>query len=312
VPPSYDLLYFAPDAKSALDELRSGQAGRTRSLLAKTRGVWAERGLWTELVRRTPIKALEKWCRSDPKNPDAWLLSGFARIPWAWQARSAARAGEVAKWQWELFSERLELAQSDLVRAIDLYPEDPTPWAGLIWIERGGGSGAEPIFELFAEGIPRDPSNYLIHKNTIMALTAHWHGNHQMMLRQAREAAALAAPSNDLAGLIAFGHYYVHFYRRLFDNSNSSARQYARDPTVQQEVARAFDQVLAARRGPLPLSSVSSWNFFGCWFWLAKDGPRLRKCFDLLKKRYTQDPWEYFGSTLPAVRSAEHMYSKNL
>lgn len=287
-----DLLDVLPEARAAVDELAVGQLDRIRALVASTRGSWGDRGLCTELFRNASIPSLEHWCRQEPQNPDAWLMSGMARISWAWDARSSNRAKQVREAQWVAFEARLALAQKDLQKAVALYPEDPTPWAGLIWIHRGGGSGYQPVYDLFAEGIGRDPVNFLVHKNAILALTQQWHGSHERMMAQAREAASLAAPDNDLAGLLAYGHFYGQFYLSNFDNDKAATKAYRTDPANRKEVAALFDRVAAARQGgPLPLRSVPSWNHFAYWFRLTEDRARLAHCLELVAGRYSFELW---------------------
>ncbi|MEH0582152.1 MULTISPECIES: hypothetical protein [Streptomyces] len=130
-----------PTSDPALDDTRLGAAraalaqGRrqpARSLLARTGDDWDRRAHRVVVLALEPYAAAwaHEWLVDEPECADAAVLLALARVTRALRGKEDAAAARAACRQ-----------------AAALAPADPTPWLGLLRLERDAGPRAVRIFE---------------------------------------------------------------------------------------------------------------------------------------------------------------------
>ncbi|MEV5439177.1 hypothetical protein AB0K80_24665 [Streptomyces sp. NPDC052682] len=146
------------DARSALAQ---GRWQTARSLLARTGDDWDRRGhRITVLARETYCAAWAKeWLLAEPESADAAVLLALAEV------RRALRG-----------KQKPPRAREACHRAARLAPADPTPWLGLLLLERALGAD-EDVVRLFEEVRARHAD--------------HHHAHHLMVARLAERRAGI-------------------------------------------------------------------------------------------------------------------------
>jgi hypothetical protein len=172
--------------------------------------------------------ALKAWQTARPGDADAAAVHARGLVELAWQIRSHLEAQHVSRDQWAGFFRVLEDAETAVRGAIQLAPEDPTPWAIMLVVARGRQYGNDQFRAVWAEAVARDPLNREAHDQALQYWCKKWFGSHELMVDFAEEATA-KSPKLAALPLIA-AHEAEHDGR----------------PEWQHErVSRALDQTLA-------------------------------------------------------------------
>ncbi|MFD9004690.1 hypothetical protein ACFV0T_27650 [Streptomyces sp. NPDC059582] len=131
----------------ACASLGQGRWQAVRSLLLRTGDDWERRGHRVTVLARDPHSAsgARDWLRADPGSADAAVLLAVALV------RRAPRGGE-----------RPDRARDACRAAAALAPADPTPWLGLLLLERTLG-GDQDTAEAFEEVRKRCPDHHHAH-----------------------------------------------------------------------------------------------------------------------------------------------------
>ncbi len=298
-----------PDVRRALRQFKRGKLDRAAALLAETReGPWHERSFRLGMISDdAPLEPLDEWCRYEPTCPDAWLMRGIRRAHWAWEARGSGRASTVDEDMWQVFHQRLESGESDLLWAAELSPEDPEPYNCLITMAMGLSHGAGVVRRHLQQALARDPEHYSAYASATYALTEKWSGSHDQMFEVAREAAGRASAGNDLAGVLIDAHVECWAYIRTFDEDAEGAREYLAGREVRREVAELFDRTLASSHYQPRRQSHRAWNNAAFWFWLTRDKKRLVLSLERIGKAFKEGPWHYYGHPARAIAAARRM-----
>ena len=293
----FDSLRFHPEINRAFRAMRRGKTDAIAELLEKHRKPpWEERSfVLSQLADETPLDVLDVWCRFDPTCPEAWLLRGVRRIRWAWEARGGDRASEVEEEAWEVFFQRLHSAESDLLWAAELVPEDPTPYSSLISVAMGLSQGKEAVVSHFKAATARAPEFLAAYSRATHALTEKWSGTHDDMFAVARQAAKLAKPTNDLAVVLIDAHVERWLYFDSFDEDEEGAKAYLHDREVVSEVAMLYDRTMRRGRPSKRSGSKGAFNIAAFWFYLVRDKNRLRDSLRKIDEDFREHPWAYFA-----------------
>ncbi|WP_037628503.1 hypothetical protein [Streptomyces aureus] len=208
----------------ARTSLNQGRWTDVRDLLAATGDDWDRRGhRVTVLAQESATVAWARdWQLAEPESADAAVLLGCATVQRAL-----------------LGKERPDTARQACHRAADLTPDDPTPWLGLLLLERTLGA-EDDVVRLFDE---------VRHRHAV-----HHHAHHLMVARLAeRRADAGQDPLHE-----------------VYDFANWSAEQAPADSplAILPVVAHAERFRVLAGAGIVPADPVSS----GHW-----DGRRARQ-----------------------------------
>ncbi|MGW0084916.1 hypothetical protein [Streptomyces sp. NPDC003393] len=134
--------------------LAQGRWQAVRALLARTGDDWDRRGHRVTVLAEEPYAApwVRDWLLAEPESPDACALLGLCLV------HSALRGKESP-----------ERAREACRSASGLAPADPTPWLGLLLLERGLGA-EEELVRLFDEVRLRHPDHHHAHHVMVAAL----------------------------------------------------------------------------------------------------------------------------------------------
>ncbi len=152
---------------------------------------WMEEPFW-----------FEDWEDADRDDTTLLLLRGIWCTQWAWEARGTA-------WEpknYEVFVERMQVADSYLSRVSDRIPKDPTSWAWRVDCCFAFALPVEEAREIFEQARSRAPEHFMAHVRFLYYLTPKWFGSSKMMFEFARTAAHRAPAGNPLAVLIPEAH----------------------------------------------------------------------------------------------------------
>jgi len=251
-------------------------------------GLWNERSLVCDAVAKqgtSYLYSLDARCADEPGSPIWHLLRGITYIASASNAREDGTSDK----------EQLLLAEKDLLKVIELDPEDPTPYANLLALCRRMNRSRELAEEYFEAAIKRDPQHWEAHLHMLMLKTAKWGGSHEDMFEFARSA-AVRDPS--LAVLLMMAHIEYWVYCFFFDNKKGGAEQYLQRTDVQKEALTAYTQFQAAQIKKSRLALVPLKSMAAFWFYLVKDPEHLKPLLEDLGMAITYIPWVYDGGDL--------------
>jgi hypothetical protein len=191
--------------------LRGGRFYEARSVLAASRGDFALRAHRSLVLASVAADSdvIERWVAEEP-DADAVLLA--ARIA-AIRALRAADLGD------QRATDLAALAQAGCLRAADLMPHDPTPWAALLSVARleehsyPGPEGLEEVpgpWQIMSELWDRDPFNREGHHRLLAYFFARYGGSHAMMWDVAWWVRARAPAGSELLmlPLVAQAEHY--------------------------------------------------------------------------------------------------------
>jgi hypothetical protein len=270
-----------------------GDWARVADSLERT-GDLAERGLCCLAVAEWPGRPawLDAWVDARGERSSLpWLVRGAHSVEWAWEARTGARASEVAKDSWPVFFSRLSEAQRDLERAAEMDPRDPAPYGRLVITAMGLQSGIEEVEGLFEAACLRDPTHFPTHRDTLTALTDKWGGSHEEMFAFARRAAAARADSG-LASLVAAAHV-ERWLKYHMDGDPDGGRAYANDREVVREIRQAWAGSFGMAPAAGGLWTAAARNLFAFAFWLFGAKREARRELEALRGILTEVPWCY-------------------
>jgi hypothetical protein len=229
--------------------------------------------------------------RRRPEDPLARALSGARHVAWAWEARTGARASQVSREQFQLFHDRLRLAEEHLYAAVELDPESAAPWYSLVTASRGLQHGQDVTRRRFEAGVRRAPTSLWLHAAMLQQVCAKWGGSHEEMHGFARESLAQAPPGSGLGALTAYAHG-----EHWLDLPQAERAAYIRNPDVIDELRRAAAaSVLHPDYAPTE-SPYPALNAFAMAFWLAGDLTSARPLFERIGDHPTRSPWGFYGN----------------
>jgi hypothetical protein len=195
---------------------------------------------------------LDEWAAAKPGSSLPVLFRGSHGINWAWEARGAGRAKNVAEDAWPLFHRRLVEA-------------DQAPHAKSVTVARGLSLGPPEVKRRFEQAHRRQALNGPACTQALQGLARKWGGSHAAMFDFARWASGQAPDGHSAHKLIALAHIEM-----WLDAEREQRLAYFNAEPVKQEVWAA------ARRSILSPdyrcdATVLSWaerNIFAfCWRW---------------------------------------------
>ncbi|MEU6552468.1 hypothetical protein ABZ915_19600 [Streptomyces sp. NPDC046915] len=145
--PAFDPAHDDTELVAARAALAQGRRQSARALLQRTRDDWDRRGHRIAVLAQNPYAAAwaRDWLTAEPRSADAAALLALALVHRALRgkegrgpARDACRA------------------------AAALAPADPTPWLGLLLLERATGSD-DTVARIFGEVRDRHPEHHHAH-----------------------------------------------------------------------------------------------------------------------------------------------------
>ncbi|MER5889350.1 hypothetical protein ABT160_36465 [Streptomyces sp. NPDC001941] len=218
------------------------------------------------------------------------LVAGVRHVSWGWEARSAARASHVSREQFQVFHERLRVAEEHLYEAAEREPGWASPWYALQVSGRGLEVGQEVARRRFDATVRRYPHHLGAHQQQLQQLCAKWSGSHEEMHAFARRS-MLDAPGGSLLGqLVAIAH--VEHWLHLESGEDAA---YIGTPEVNDSLREALERSLLHPDCAFGTGWVQTANTFAMAFALAGEQDSARDCFDLVDGSVSEFPWSYLG-----------------
>ncbi|MGW5210225.1 hypothetical protein ACWEQO_03120 [Streptomyces sp. NPDC004051] len=218
---------------------------------------------------------------------EALLISGARHVVWGWEARTSARAVDVSREQWQVFHERLRVAEEQLFEAAELRPEWVAPWRRLLTSGRGMSLGDAVNETRFDAALRREPLDLEIHLERLSQLQPRWGGEQGQALAFAREAFARAPEGHRLGCVIAMAH--------IEDWVESDDGDCLETPEIQAELREAADRSILHPAYTWRPGWQHDFNMFAMALSLAGESHTVRRVFLTLDGAYTSWPWTYFA-----------------
>ena len=165
------------------------------------------------------------------------LLYGVRAIDWAWEARTAARARYVTREQFDVFFERLRIAEDSLSAVVRREPDNVTAWAAMITTARGLQLGLDESRSRLDRVLALCPDHLRAHQMFLQNTCRKWAGSHEQMHAFARETMLKAPAGSPLGHLVASAH--LEYWLEL--DSGADAK-YIRSPEVRGSLLEAADR----------------------------------------------------------------------
>lgn len=218
---------------------------------------------------------------------EALLISGARHISWGWEARTSARAVDVSREQWQVFHERLRVAEEQLFEAAELRPEWVAPWRRLLTSGRGMSLGDAVNETRFDAALRRDPLDLEIHLEWLSQLQPRWGGEQGQALAFAREAFAGAPDGHRLGCVVAMAH--------IEDWVESDESECLDTPAIHEELAEAARRSILHPDYERRPGWQHDFNMFAMALSLASESIVCRRVFHELDGAYTTWPWTFFA-----------------
>nr|WSX77282.1 hypothetical protein OH826_27625 [Streptomyces sp. NBC_00899] len=246
------------------------------------------------------VSGVERWTADvlaeHPDDTLALLVSGARHAGWAWQARGESLASGVPASQWNLFQERLKVAEEQLLEVAEREPDWAAPWYFLLACGRGTQVGPEVAESRFEEVCRRAPGHVAAHSQRLQQLCRKWGGSHEQMFAFAREAARRAPDGSGLGQLVATAHLEV-----WADSGGGENSTVLRDPAVVRELHAAAALSVHHPAFVRERDWAVGVNTFAMAFALAGEDAAARVMFRSVGKRVTRTPWRYLNAQSPVA-----------
>ncbi|MYY82561.1 MULTISPECIES: hypothetical protein [unclassified Streptomyces] len=238
------------------------------------------------------VDGLEEWIgravQDDKEHrATALLISGARHIIWGWEARTTARAAHVTREQWQIFYERLRIAEEQLLEAAELRPEWVTPWRRLLTSGRGMSVGADVSVTRFHAALRRVPLDLEAHLEWLSQLQPRWAGEPGQALAFARDALAHTPQGHRLGCVIAMAH--------IEEWVESDRGDCLETPYIQAELRKAADHSILHPAYVRCLGWQQDFHIFAMALSLADERHTVRRVLQALDGAYTSWPWKYFS-----------------
>ncbi|MGA5817618.1 hypothetical protein ACPC54_07130 [Kitasatospora sp. NPDC094028] len=292
--PRLDPVFGDESARLLTQQAAAGDWAAVRPVLAARTGEADGRELsrLVGLVSHQP--GVEEWvARALAEAPDdtlALLVSGARHVDWGWEARSGSLAKHVSEEQWQLFHQRLDIAEAQLLEVAEREPSWLAPWYFLQISARGSSLGPEVATCRFEAALRRAPGHGASYHQRLQQLCQKWGGSHEEMHAFAR-ASMLAAPEGSPLGeLVALAH--LEHWLSLPDGEDGA---YLTSPAVVASLQEAaFRSVLHPDFVPAH-GWQAAFNTFAMAFSMAGQPKTARLLFDALDGMVTEAPWHFLS-----------------
>ncbi|MFF3609222.1 hypothetical protein [Streptomyces sp. NPDC002463] len=286
-----------PDASRVREAARAGDWTTVRKVLeahpeseGRTELLWA--------VGDTP--GVERWItpvlEAEPEAALPRLVAGIRHLSWGWEARTAARAKDVSREQFEVFHSRLRTAEEWLYEAAEREPLWTSPWYGLQITGRGLEVGQVTARRRFEATVRRDPQHLEAHQQQLQQVCDKWGGSHEEMHAFARASAFGAPGGTHLGQLVAAAH--LEEWLSLDPGADAAYMRLAEVTKSLREAAEhSYRHPDFVRRG----GWLQVLNTFAMAFSLAGDQEAARECFRATEGQVTEFPWYYLDGSDPAA-----------
>ncbi|WP_328474764.1 DUF4034 domain-containing protein [Actinoplanes sp. NBC_00393] len=248
----------------------------------------------------------DKWAAGFPTDPDAHLVRARSLQARAWEVRGDGWASTVSEQQWAEFHRLLHLADEVNDVAMQLAPQDPTPWATRLRMHIDLGAEPDEVDDTWEELTRRAPRHREGH---VLKMTYHcrkWRGSHEQMFGFARSAAATARDGSPLHLLpVRAAAEWALWEQKRVDPQRSAeeiGELWRQDPVMQSELDTALSRWFHQPTSRQGADWLDDANFLA--YGLARTGRHAEAApvFAAIGKYVTGVPWGWWSDT----RGADH------
>ncbi|MFD1658485.1 hypothetical protein ACFSL4_09755 [Streptomyces caeni] len=279
---AFDAALDDAELVAARASLARGRWAIVRALLAATRDDWDRRGHRVTVLAQEPtaLAWARDWQLAEPESPCASVLVAHATVHRALRGK-----------------ERADTAREVCRAAAGLAPQDPTPWLGLLILERSLGT-EEEVVHLFDEVRARYPDHHHAHHLVVARLAERRADLGQDPLHEVYDFAAWAAERAPADSPLAILPVVAHAerYRVLAAAGSEPADPVASGHWVgrraRQVMKTAFDWWLEWERDDHPRRHVDL-NFLAHAKYCEGRGAEAAALFHRIGPYATPAPWSY-------------------
>ncbi|MFC5925794.1 hypothetical protein [Micromonospora vulcania] len=243
---------------------------------------------------------------ADPADALAGTLLGNSLVRTGWRIRSAARAQNVSREQFDHFHDHLRRAEQVLIDVTARHPDDAAAWTQRVTIARGLELGQAEARRRYDRLAHQHPHHLPAQASLLQQLCPKWSGDWDRMFAFARERAQAAPEGAPNAVLVA----EAHMERWLDFDSDRESADYLHSASVVDEIMRA------GQRSVLHPDYVdrADWvwvrSTFAVMFSLIEQWPAAARQFTALGNLGTTSPWGYVGGAEGYTKYRTMAYAK--
>jgi len=190
-----------------------------------------------------------------PSDPSLLLLKGQFYTDYAWKARGTGFANSVSNQGWQLFAQRLEIAEAALTEAWKLNPKDPRIAREMITVELGQGHGRPRMEQWFQRAMSLDTNYYDACYAKLNYLQPKWYGSTEDMLEFAGECVNSSKWGGHIPLILLDAHELISA-----PLNREARRNYFRRPEVWADLKQAFDKFFRLNPG------ATGWHHNYAWY----------------------------------------------
>jgi hypothetical protein len=263
----------------------------------------------TEWPRRPDF--FDVWVDASPKCADAWLLRGTHGIKWAWEARSGAKAEQVADEAWPIFFERLKQSWMDLDRVSELNPADATPFGQKIPCAMGLQLDKKVVFDCLSNTLARSQHSWQAHSAVLFYICKKWYGSHEEMFEFARSVSNAMPEGSGMHALIPIAHHERWIYAVAFEQDMDLAEKYFDQPEIRDEILSAYNRSLGSPAHRPNKSTRNQSSFFALGLVRTQSFDQALFELNRLDDRVPEFPWVQLGDPVERYSKAKEIASAN-
>jgi hypothetical protein len=286
------------DLADALTAARRGEWQQAAALLAASGDVDVRYDRLWILAQESVHDSqwVEEWFAARPTDPMVHAVRAELAMQRAWAARGAAYADQTSDQQMRAFFTGLEQAQRLADRAIELAPDDPSPWATLVQMARGQQVSQEEFERRVQELFERAPHHVQGSFAALQTLSEKWMGSTDAMFGVARELAAEAPDGSAVCLLPVMAHVEHHLHLEGDRGGPAAAARHMTSGATRTELRACVARWMAGPDGtPLPGARMFGHNLVAYAFWLADDPDGARPHLEAIGRALNEFPWLYSG-----------------
>lgn len=227
----------------------------------------------------------------DPSDGTAAALLALNLIDIGWQARTRSSAARVSRRQFEEFHEWLRRAESVLIDAAALHPDDPAIWTARLMTARGLELGLDESRRRYGALTAADPYHLPGQAQFLQNICPKWGGTWAEVHAFAAASMHAAPPGSPQGVLVAEAH---------FEHSlGPDAGKYWNSPAVKESVYQAAQRSVwdpGFRRDP---GWVQTAGTFALAFSRIGDPRAAASMFAMTGDFADPFPWRYFTDDVP-------------
>jgi hypothetical protein len=244
---------------------------------------------------------VDDWTAAFPDSSLSWQMRGFFGKNWAWELLDLSTGFVLDEDQQRVFDSRLQVAEKDLMKAIEMDASDANPWAMLIWTGIGLRVPLDTIQERLGAVMERNPDHRAAYAAALQSLTVKRGGSktHDLMFAFARKVLTDAPEGSGLHSLIC----EAHCERYATIESPEEQDEYFQQNGVMNEIIAAAENSVLSRKYEENVYSIYDRNYFAFCLAQCHAYELALQQFEALGPSIVPTPWMYFDEPIEAYAS---------